>query len=316
MRITGQPTESGRFKTKTEAQAWGAQREAELRDSPNLIGGMTLGDAFKRFSEELPRDRKGLQWDQVRLKKFESDSIAMVPASDLKLEDGEDFITRGLASGLANNTIIREMNLIKPVVRKMVRWKWISAYPWDQLKMPAAGKRRTKLYTQDEIDLILEHAGLIDGEPVTTTTQQVAIAFLVATESGMRLGEIINLRDTWWNQATRVISLPETITKTGTARDVPLSSIATAALTRLSIRPTGKLFSMSSETASTLFRKVRLKAKIDDGTFHDSRHYAVTKLSKKLDVLELARVIGHADINELLTYYETKADELAKKLDR
>jgi hypothetical protein len=55
VRITGQPTESGRFKTMTEAQAWGAQREAELRN----FGGMTLGDAFERFSNELPRDRKG-----------------------------------------------------------------------------------------------------------------------------------------------------------------------------------------------------------------------------------------------------------------
>lgn len=42
---------------------------------------------------------------------------------------------------------------------------------------------------------------------------------------------------------------------------------------------------------------------------------AVTRLSKKLDVLDLARVIGHRDVKMLLTYYEADAEALAKKLD-
>lgn len=315
VRVTGAKAESKRFKIKVDAQAWGARREAELRSSSNLIGGVTLGDAFKRYSDELPSDRKGLHWDTIRLKKFQSDPIARVPASDLKLEDAEAFIDRGLAAGLAPNTIIREMNLIKPVVRKMIRWKWINGYPWDLLKMPSAGKRRSKLYTQDEIDLLLETAGLIDGEPISTVTQQVAIAFLVATESGMRLGEIVAIEDGWWNRQTSVIHLPHAATKTDTARDVPLSGIATAALSRLEVRSNGKLFTVKADSASTLFRKIRRIAKITDGTFHDSRHYAVTKLSKVFLIMDLARVIGHVDIKQLMTYYEVDAADLATKLN-
>ena len=48
--------------------------------------------------------------------------------------------------------------------------------------------------------------------------------------------------------------------------------------------------------------------------FHDSRAEAIWRLSKKLDVLELARVIGHRDIKSLLIYYQTDADELADRL--
>lgn len=38
------------------------------------------------------------------------------------------------------------------------------------------------------------------------------------------------------------------------------------------------------------------------------------RLSKKLDVFELARVIGHRDVNSLLIYYRESASAIARKL--
>jgi hypothetical protein len=49
--------------------------------------------------------------------------------------------------------------------------------------------------------------------------------------------------------------------------------------------------------------------------YHDSRAEAIWRLSKKLDVMELARVIGHRDLRSLLLYYQADADELADRLD-
>ena len=48
--------------------------------------------------------------------------------------------------------------------------------------------------------------------------------------------------------------------------------------------------------------------------FHDTRHEAITRLCKKLDVLSLARMIGHADIRELNTYYNATAEDIANYL--
>ena len=53
---------------------------------------------------------------------------------------------------------------------------------------------------------------------------------------------------------------------------------------------------------------------VHDLHFHDTRYEAVTRLSKKLEVLELARVIGHNDIKSLMIYYNATIDELADKL--
>jgi integrase len=54
---------------------------------------------------------------------------------------------------------------------------------------------------------------------------------------------------------------------------------------------------------------------IVDLHWHDTRHTAITRLAKKLNVLELARIVGHKDLRNLQIYYNESAEELAKKLD-
>jgi integrase len=51
-----------------------------------------------------------------------------------------------------------------------------------------------------------------------------------------------------------------------------------------------------------------------DLNFHDARHEAITRLAQKLNVLELARMVGHRDLNMLQIYYNETAQQLAKKL--
>lgn len=92
-------------------------------------------------------------------------------------------------------------------------------------------------------------------------------------------------------------------------REVPRSGIE---LPAPSARAT--FFNVSDESRDALFRKAVTRAGIEDLTFHDSRHEAVTRLSKKLGILELARMIGHKDIRQLQVYYNETAAEIAKKL--
>ncbi len=94
---------------------------------------------------------------------------------------------------------------------------------------------------------------------------------------------------------------------------MPLSSEAVRLIQVLPDQ--GQLFDMSSADLDAAWRNVRDRAGIEGLTFHDSRHSAVTQLSKKLDVLALARMIGHRDIKQLMVYYNAPASELAKLLD-
>lgn len=49
-------------------------------------------------------------------------------------------------------------------------------------------------------------------------------------------------------------------------------------------------------------------------TFHDTRHEAITRLAKKLHVLDLARMVGHSDIRQLHTYYNETAADIAARI--
>lgn len=73
------------------------------------------------------------------------------------------------------------------------------------------------------------------------------------------------------------------------------------------------VFGLESGTRDALYRKAKQRAKTDV-RFHDARAEAIWRLSKKLDVLQLARMIGHRDIQSLMFYYNESPTDIAKRL--
>ena len=62
-------------------------------------------------------------------------------------------------------------------------------------------------------------------------------------------------------------------------------------------------------------RRSRIRASVDDVTFHDTRHLVIAKLAKKLNVLDLARMVGHRDLKQPQVYYNETAEQIATRLD-
>jgi integrase len=74
------------------------------------------------------------------------------------------------------------------------------------------------------------------------------------------------------------------------------------------------LFDITAASLDAIFRKVRTRAAIEAATFHNTLHLAITSLAKKVDVLELARMVGHQDLKQLLVYYNAHAETTATRL--
>lgn len=54
---------------------------------------------------------------------------------------------------------------------------------------------------------------------------------------------------------------------------------------------------------------------LKDLHFHDLRHKAASRLAEKLpNIIELAAVTGHEDVQMLKWYYHPRAEDLARKL--
>lgn len=123
-------------------------------------------------------------------------------------------------------------------------------------------------------------------------------------------GEILGLKWKTISLDKRFLKIVDS--KNSDSREVPLSSRAIELLRELE---GDQVFTVTPETLSTLFRRACNDLEIEGLTFHDSRHEAVSRLARKLDVLSLAKMIGHRDVKNLMIYYNPTASELADLLD-
>lgn len=302
------------FTTKAEATAWAAQRETELRTmaETGVNTDKTCRDAFDRYIKEVSEHKRGKRYETLRLNAIADHQMGKLTFGDTPLHAvTSDMLGKWrderLAS-VAGSTVNRELNLLSHVFTTARReWKWIAVSPTTDVRRPADPPPRDRRITEDEIDRMCLALGY-DGQTVTTKSGAVAAAFLFAIETGMRAGEICGL--TKAHISDNVAHLPRT--KNGTKRDVPLSPTAIDLLKQL---PKGDTcFGLTAASLDALFRKARERAAILDMTFHDSRHEAITRLAKKLGILDLARMVGHKDIRMLQIYYNETAADIAKKL--
>lgn len=74
------------------------------------------------------------------------------------------------------------------------------------------------------------------------------------------------------------------------------------------------LFGLTDRSRDVLFRKGRDRSLIKGLTFHDTRHEAITRLARKIEPLALARMTGHTNLQELMTYYNESAADIAARL--
>ncbi len=218
------------------------------------------------------------------------------------------------AREVKGSSVSREMSLLSHalmVARK--EWGWLIHDPMKDVRRPADPPPRDRLISHGEIERITLALGYQEGMPVALPSQRVAVAFLFAIETAMRSGEILGLTSRTTDLKRRVAHLP--MTKNGGARDVPLSSRAVALLKMLpGVKDGQPLFGLSPASRDALFRKAKTKAGIEGLTFHDTRHEAITRLAKILQPLDLARITGHTDLNELMTSYNETAEDIAARL--
>lgn len=302
--------DSATFDTKAEARAWADQREDEIRSGVTADdSARTVTDLFEKYSAEVSIKKRGAKWEQVRLLKIGRDELARVKLSALT---DNDLIAWRNRQTISAGSIRREMTLLKHVFTMAVtEWKWLTVNPMTSVRPPPMPRARKRRPSQDEIDRLVLALGWHDGCEVIEAMQRTAVAYLFAIETAMRAGEICGLLPSNVDLKARTAHLP--ITKNGLERDVPLSMRAVELLEQL--KPWGRtVFQLNVRSLDVFFRRAKKACDIVDLTFHDSRREATSRLAKKLHPLELARVTGHTDIRQLLTYYDDSAAEIAKKL--
>lgn len=298
--------ESNTLPTKAQAVKWALMREAELTGArlPENI----VKDALRRYAKEVAPKHRGAKWELARLGLIERDPLSLVRLPALRPIHLAEWRERRLTQ-VSGASVRREMNLLQSVFKSCRKdWGWLDSDPIKDVDRPQAPASRKRRVPQEEIDRLTLALGYDGGAP-ETAQHRVALCFLFALETAMRAGEILGMK--WSDVAAKSVTLPKT--KNGDVRRVPMSARAREIIGLLP-QNADSVFNLDPGIRDTLFRRARDAAQIENLHFHDSRAEAIWRLSKKLDVMELARVIGHRDLKSLLIYYQTDADELADRL--
>lgn len=287
------------FDTKREAEVWSAEQETEIsRGRAGQVPDKTFGDLLERYGREVSSEKKSGPWEVHRLNLVRRYPIALVKLRDLNASHFAEYRDARLKE-VSGPSVRREWNILHHACNIAVReWRWLRENPMGGVRRPTPGKPRDRLPTPEE----LEQLKIAAGYPGTSLSARVYAAFLFACETGMRMSEICGLEKI----EGRVARLGDT--KNGDARDVPLSAEA------LRIWQESGPFHMEPSRMEALWRKIRGKTTVDGLRFHDSRHFAATRLAQKLHVLDLCRVMGWRNPKQAMVYYNLSAEDIAGKL--
>lgn len=296
------------FATKAEGYLWAEEIESGKSKAPT----MTFGQLLTKYADEVSSKKKGERWERIRIEKFQRDSISLVNIADLNKPLFAEWRDRRLKEVTALS-VLREWALLSHCLHIAVNeWEYLKENPMKGLKKPVGEPPRDRLISQDEIDRLCFTLNYSYHSILTTLTSRVGASFMLAIETAMRAQELCNL--TWADISGRVAKINDSKTAAG-VREVPLSTRALEIIEQCRGLDEKYILNISTSQLDSLFRKAKKLAAIENLHFHDTRHLAITRLAEKLDVLELARAVGHKDLSMLLVYYNKSASDIASKLD-
>ena len=304
-------TVRGTFPTKRRAEQW----VGEQLNKKHAVYSYTLLEAAQRYAKEVSPTKKGERWETIRINALTRDypKLFAMKLSKIESQHIEEFIKDRMKS-VKESTVNREMSVISHIFKKAIKWKWATESPTTHADRPQDPPPRERRISEEEIAIMASALGYSEDVEVTTRSQLTFIAFNLAIETAMRVGEICLLRESDIDIDSKVVKLRAETTKTRVARAVPLSSDAIALIKRVPTNDTKEWLGITAKQIDGLFRKYRDKTPIVNLHFHDTRHEATTRLAGKFHVLDLARITGHKDINKLLVYYNRSAADMANDL--
>jgi integrase len=304
------------FDTKAEATAWAAQEEAAiLAGKRGQFPAKTFAQAIERYVEEVTPSKATAKTEEHRFEAIRKKYPALVKRllTELRPEHIAEWRDDRLKKVTAG-TVQRDLNSLShlfTVARE--EWRWMGESPLKGMRQPGDNPPRERRISCKEVRRICRRLGYRTGVKPATLSAQVALMFLVGIRTAMRAGEIHQLGDATVDKARRVARVKhKTQHLTGRPREIPLTKAALRLMAPLS---GPQWFTVSHTSRDALFRKACASCLIDDLHFHDSRAEALTRLSRKVDVMTLARISGHKDLRVLMaSYYRESAEQIAARL--
>ena len=322
VRRAGHPTQSKTFDTKRDAERWASVIEGKLgvvlgstnRVNESKAAVVTL---FERYLREVIPTMRGKNAAGIIKRLIRDAKFLSKPLNQLTPEMIRDWRDERVKQ-IKPASVHRELNSMSSVfTHAMKEWSTpLLVNPCSLVtRFKNADKQRDRRWSAKDIATLLKSIDWKETHIPVTGRDYVGWAFLLAIETAMRAGELCGMRVKDFHVDESYVHLE--LTKNDDSRDVPLSTTARRYLVHLCAgkNPDDKIIPLIANTLCEYFGDARNAAGLHGLVFHDTRHEAATRLSKKLtNVLELSAVTGHRSLKSLKRYYNPTPQELTSKL--
>jgi integrase len=221
--------------------------------------------------------------------------------------------------GVSPATVNRHYSQLKGMYNRAIEWgMFFGMNPTKGIKpLPENNERCRWLAIEEQIRLLSFCSG------------HTWLIVLIALQTGMRWGEIVNLK---WRQSQLShyvdfsigkIIVHSSLAKTKKSRHIPMPKILRLALRDVPKSPDHDYVIVNPETKKPLnnirksFATALKKAGIDDFKFHDLRHtYASTLLRNGEPLHKIQRLLGHTTPTMTQRYAHLAASDLEQAIEK
>ena len=287
----------------------------ESKEKQQQCNYISLSEFIQRYKDYLSANfsKKYLATISIHLRRF-SENIGDKPISDIRMNEVELFLT-----GIAGESKVKSKKYyvsLNSLFNKAVQWDYILINPVSKIIPPKIPKNNPLFIDETELKLIIEKE----------TNQDLKDIYLVLFHTGMRLGELINLK---WNQVSfneRIIRLTNSedfTTKGKRERTIPINDNLVKIFTErypkvIDINQLNYVFNKngfkySGDYISKAFKKIVNNCDIinHDIHLHSLRHSFATYLVKKgVSLFIIKELLGHQDYKTTLIYSHLTTDNL------
>lgn len=252
---------------------------------------------------------------------------------DISQWDAQKWASNMQKAGLRNTTINRRMASLKGVLSRAKEWGVIESNPLAGMKslktddspnvrylssleksqlLKALNERQEeqRMRRKSHNRWLNTRHNNITAPLAETYTDYLMPIILLALNTGMRRGEIFDLRWTDVNLRRKLITIRGEISKSGSTRHIPMSNEAHACLSAWKPEHLKNQLVFPSPTTGfrlnniySSWKKLLEKTGINNFRFHDLRHhFASTLVMKGVDLNTVRELLGHSDIKTTLRY--------------
>jgi integrase len=246
-------------------------------------------------------------------------------------------------------TINRNLQRLQALLAKAVEWKAIDRHPFVGLK-PLKHDRSGRVRYLDEDEEQQLREALLKREDKLRKDRERFNAWrvarhksplplrnyeyvdhlrpvvLLALNTGLRRGELLNLMWKDVNLKTRWLTVAGLTSKNNQTRRVPLNAEAVTLLEGWNRQSKGSLTGSyvfanrrgkRMTTITTAWRSLRKLAKLRNFNFHDLRHHFASRLVQSgVDLNSVRELLGHSDIQMVLRYAHLAPGGLANAVEK